>query len=134
MDLRRLLRRGPVVAVVASTLAVATLWLPGVSTAAEDRFCSTTGVNANSRCVGTRNRYLNGVGAIGYLSGTWYVCAGAKANSDGSGGNVVPFSCGYVDASTDIWTPGGSYGYGWPTLINNNPYHITAYGKFHYSP
>lgn len=70
------------------------------------------------RSVGQRFRGVVGVGMRAYVNGNQTVCAGGKANSDGSGGNIVPFTCATLALDQTMWTPGGTYGLGYPTLIN----------------
>lgn len=76
------------------------------------------GIPPGGRGVGSRFRGVVGVGMRNYIYPDQAMCVGGKANSDGSGGNIVPFTCTTLALDQTVWTPGGSYGIGYPTLIN----------------
>lgn len=97
-------------------------------------FCGNPSViPANSRCIDKDRHWLYGVGVsnAGWNGGPIYVCVGAKTNSDGSGGDAIPFRCDYVEVGT-IWTAGGNSKYGWGTIINRNGFGVWAPGVVNY--
>lgn len=86
-------------------------------------YCSGGGIiPPQDRCVWNEYKWLHGVG----VTNTWLhipgqeICVGAKTNSDGSGGNALPFRCENLAAHQTIWTPGGSSNWGYATIINRN--------------
>lgn len=85
-------------------------------------------VDPGGRCVWNARKWLHGVG----VTNTWLVlgtetCVGAKTNSDGSGGNALPFRCEVLAANQTIWTPGGNSNWGYATVINRHPSQIAHY-------
>lgn len=113
-----------VVAVVAA--AAVALGLSAPSQAAVTNFgaliCPPGTIAPNDRCTWPTRKWLYGVGA----TNTWLVlgsetCVGAKTNSDGTGGNALPFRCEVLAANQTIWTPGGNSNWGYATVINRHP-------------
>ncbi|HST38291.1 MAG TPA: hypothetical protein VLK58_02215 [Conexibacter sp.] len=73
------------------------------------------------RTVSTHRTYNYGAGVTAAILDNQTGCIGAKDNPDGTGGNAIPFSCFTLNHDQTAWTPGGTYGYGYGTLINNSP-------------
>jgi hypothetical protein len=117
--LKSVLGTAIVIALSASVLGVfsssASAWV--------DRFCTYGAISPYSRCVAPVRVLLYGVGAEKLVGiGDTYdnPCLGAKQNSDGSGGNALPFTCITMTYGQIRWTPGGSSGTGYATIINND--------------
>ncbi len=88
-------------------------------------------LQANARCIHGANIWLYGVGVGGgALTTPGTVCAGAKTNRDGSGGNALPFRCEYIDPQglISFWTPGGSSNWGYATIINRSSHFVWVSG------
>jgi len=106
------------------------------ATAAEQysTFCpGTSAVAGYSRCVAYSRLWLYGVRAM-LPVGAGNVCVGAKTNSDGSGGNAIPFRCEWMDqyGLNSMWTAGGNSNYGYATVINQNAYELILAGAMRY--
>lgn len=124
-------RKSVWIAVLAVAVSIAAVAQP--ANAAVASFC-TSGITANTRCISAGRNWLYGVGTyMGDIgpSGA-YLCVGAKTNSDGSGGNALPFRCDPVAIGQEIWTAGGNSNYGWATVINDNPFYVGAAGLKNY--
>lgn len=123
---------------ITAALALVTLALSvGASTASADvqGFCN-SGIAANSRCIWGVRKWLYGVGVYnsGFSANDQYVCVGAKTNSDGSGGNALPFRCEHMTHDQTMWTPGGNSNWGWATIINDDPRIFIGGGTVNFQP
>jgi hypothetical protein len=108
---------------------------PAVGTASADQifgFCNSGyDLQANGRCISGSYLYLYGVQVgVGPFSTPGTVCAGAKTNGDGTGGNALPFRCEWVDYNglAGFWTPGGNSNWGYATLINRSAHYVWVSG------
>lgn len=123
-----------VLAVAALAWAFALMPVTDASAGIIGRFCDS--VNPSTRCIGLR-KYLYGVGGtkwdVGYGQQFDTPCIGAKTQSDGSGGNAIPFICPTLTWNEARWTPGGQSNWGYPTIINNSPYWMAVEGDMNYS-
>jgi hypothetical protein len=109
-------------AVVAVVIAAAVgLFGAGPAQAYHWGFHSGGPLQPGYRAVSPQRTYNYGAGVTAAILDNQTGCIGAKDNADGTGGNAMPFSCFTLNHDQTAWTPGGTYGYGYGTLINNSP-------------
>jgi hypothetical protein len=106
-----------------AAVAALLLGMQAATASAETRgICSQT-IPPNSRCVYGARLWIYGVGFRMDSIYGWdnqNICVGAKTNSDGTGGNALPFRCEVISRGQTIWTAGGNSNWGHGTIINNN--------------
>jgi hypothetical protein len=86
------------------------------------------GMSPGQRYTTPVRTYNYGAGMYSDMWNNQYACVGAKDNANGTGGNAIPFTCATMNAGQTVWTPGGTYGYGYGTLINSSSSPISIGG------